>query len=173
MMDTTGRALRTLGTSRASHIPHIRHMRPTRRGLHWLWKAVWMTCALGASAANAEPPNSPFPPPTLEVEAAVGQKVMIWEQTNHSVLCRDLGSPTFELDSRPTLGEVAPEWISYVVPKGQRCEDMKFSGMIVWYQAGNVPGTDVVTWRVGFPREFGSHTPNTGDHLVTTRIVIR
>ncbi|VVD94983.1 hypothetical protein [Pandoraea anhela] len=132
--------------------------------------ATLVVCALGMGAARAAPT---FPPATLEVEAAVNQKIAIWEQTNHSVLCRDLGTPTFELDSGPSLGEVTPEWITYTVPAGQRCEDMKFSGMIVWYRAGPTPGTDIIVWKVGFPREFGSHTPNTGEHRVTTKVLIR
>ncbi|AKM29816.1 hypothetical protein AB870_06360 [Pandoraea faecigallinarum] len=135
------------------------------------WRAaLFAVCMLGASTAGASPP---FPPDTIEVEAAVGQKVPIWEQSNYSVLCRDLGTPTFELDSKPALGEVTPEWITYTVPVGQRCEQMKFSGMIVWYQAGSTPGTDEVVWTVGFPREFGSRTPGSGEHRVTTKIVIR
>ncbi|AJP58526.1 hypothetical protein UC34_19360 [Pandoraea vervacti] len=132
--------------------------------------AVFAVCVIGAAAAGARPP---FPPDTLELEAAVGQKISIWEQSNYNGLCRDLGTPTFELDSKPRLGEVTPEWITYTVPIGQRCEQMKFSGMIVWYQAGPVPGTDEVIWTVGFPREFGSRTPTTGEHRVTTKIVIR
>ncbi|ODP33884.1 hypothetical protein [Pandoraea sp. ISTKB] len=132
--------------------------------------AAFAVGVLGVGALYAAPT---FPPPTIEVEAAVNQRIAIWEQTNHSVLCRDLGTPTFELDSKPSLGEVIPEWITYTVPVGQRCEEMKFSGMIVWYQAGPTPGTDVVIWTVGFPREFGSHTPNTGEHRVTTKILIR
>lgn len=135
------------------------------------WRAVaFVVCAFGMDVACAQ---MTFPPPTIEVEAAVGQKIAIWEQSNYSQLCRDLGTPTFELDSKPASGEVTPEWISYTVPIGQRCEQMKFSGMIVWYQAGPVPGTDTFDWTVGFPREFGSHTPNTGEHRVTTKVLIR
>ncbi|MFJ2993267.1 hypothetical protein [Pandoraea sp. NPDC087047] len=145
-------------------------MDTTRIALRAIISAAFVACGLGAGAACAQ---STFPPPAIQAEAAVGQKIAIWEQSNYSVLCRDLGTPTFQLESKPALGEVMPEWLSYTVPTGQRCEDMKFSGMIVWYQAGQVPGTDVVVWRVGFPREFGTHTPNTGDHRVTTTIVIR
>lgn len=145
-------------------------MDTTRIALRAMASATFAVGALGAGAACAQ---STFPPPAIQIEAAVGQKVAIWEQSNYSVLCRDLGTPTFELDSKPALGEVTPEWLSYTVPIGQRCEEMKFSGMIVWYQAGPVPGTDVIVWTVGFPREFGSHMPTTGEHRVTTTIVIR
>lgn len=132
--------------------------------------SVFMSGVLFAVAAFAQ---ASYPPPTNEVSVAVGEKVAIWVQPNYSVLCRSLGQPTFQLDSVPTLGEVSAEWIDYTVPAGQRCETMRFPGMIVWYQAGKVTGTDVVTWTVGFPRELTSRVPATGDHRVTTTVVIQ
>ncbi|VVD80517.1 hypothetical protein [Pandoraea terrigena] len=142
-MDTTGIALRTMAL---------------------------ITCVMSAGAAWAQ---AAYPPPTIETSVAVGQKIAIWVQPNYSVLCRSLGQPTFQLDSTPALGEVSPEWIDYTVPNGQRCETMHFPGLIVWYQAGQAPGTDVVVWTVGFPRELTSRVPGTGDHRVTTTIVVR
>lgn len=131
---------------------------------------VVVACMSGACAVRAQ---SAYPPRTLEVSVAVGQKVAIWVQSNYSVLCRSLGQPTFELDSTPALGEVMSEWIEYTVPDGQRCETMRFPGMVVWYQAGQVAGTDVVVWTVGFPREFTSRVPGSGEHRVTTTVVVQ
>jgi hypothetical protein len=130
---------------------------------------AFVACMLSACAARAQ---SAYPPPHLEVNVAVGQKVAIWVQSNYSVLCRSLGQPTFELDSKPTLGEVMAEWIDYTVPDGQRCETMRFPGIIVWYQAGQVAGTEVVVWTVGFPRELTSRVPGSGDHRVTTTVIV-
>ncbi|MDM8355212.1 hypothetical protein [Pandoraea communis] len=142
-MDTTGMALRTM---------------------------AFIACVLSASAVQAQ---AAYPPPALEVSVAVGQKIAIWIQPNYSVLCRSLGQPTFQLDSTPTLGEVLPEWVDYTVPDGRRCETMRFPGLIVWYQAGQIPGKDVVVWTVGFPRELTSRVPSSGEHRVTTTIVVR
>ncbi|QHE93731.1 hypothetical protein PI93_008675 [Pandoraea fibrosis] len=138
-------------------------------GIAWRTMA-FVACVMGAGAAQAQ---AAYPPPSIDISVAVGQKVAIWVQPNYSVLCRSLGQPTFQLDSKPTLGEVLPEWIDYTVPDGQRCETMRFPGMIVWYQAGQTPGTDVVVWTVGFPREFTSRVPGTGDHRVTTTVVVQ
>ncbi|QBC32836.1 hypothetical protein [Pandoraea sp. XY-2] len=134
------------------------------------WRVmVLVACLLTAGAAHAQ---SAYPPPTLAVSVGVGERVAIWVQPNFSVLCRSLGQPTFELDSTPALGKVTAEWIDYVVPDGQRCETMHFPGMVVWYQAGSSPGTDTVVWTVGFPRELTSRVPSTGDHRVSTTIVV-
>lgn len=129
--------------------------------------------ALTTGAARAEATLPPYPPNQIELTVAIGQKIAVWVQPNYNVLCRSLGQPTFELDSKPALGELTPEWIDYTVPAGQRCETMRFPGMVVWYQAGQAPGTDVVVWTVGFPREFTSHTPSSGDHRVTTTITVQ
>lgn len=137
------------------------------------WRAMALAMlALAPGAPRAQSTLPPYPPKEITLTVAAGEKAAIWVQPNYSVLCRSLGQPTFELDSTPTLGEVIPEWIDYTVPAGQRCESMRFPGMVVWYQAGKSPGIDVVTWTVGFPRELGSHTPTTGDHRVTTTIVV-
>lgn len=125
---------------------------------------------LGIGAAFGQ---AAYPPASIEITVPAGEKVAIWVQPNYSALCRSLGQPTFQLDSAPALGEVFAEWIDYTVPAGQRCETMRFPGMIVWYQAGKVAGTDVVTWTVGFPREFTSRMPSTGDHHVTTTVVVQ
>ncbi|VVE24794.1 hypothetical protein PPN31114_03330 [Pandoraea pneumonica] len=132
--------------------------------------SLFVSGVVFAAAAIAQ---ASYPPPANEVSVAAGEKVALWVQPNYSVLCRSLGQPTFQLDSAPALGEVSAEWIDYTVPVGQRCETMRFPGMIVWYQAGKTAGTDVVTWTVGFPRELTSRVPATGDHRVTTTIVIQ
>lgn len=128
-----------------------------------------VACALVGSAAQAQ---AAYPEANIEVNVGVGQKVALWVQSNYNVLCRSLGQPTFELNSTPSLGEIAPEWIDYTVPAGQRCEAMRFPGMVVWYRAGPSPGIDIVVWTVGFPRELTSRVPSSGSHRVTTTIVV-
>ena len=65
-----------------------------------------VACALIGSAAQAQ---AAYPEANIEVNVGVGQKVALWVQSNYNVLCRSLGQPTFELDSTPSLGEIAPD----------------------------------------------------------------
>lgn len=141
-----------------------------RLACHITLALACIAAALGhGPAAHAQ---AAYPPATTTLSVARGQTATVWVQGNYNVLCRSGGQPTFTLDKPPTLGEVHTEWGDYTVPDGQRCETMRFPGLVVTYHAGQQPGTDVLTWTVGFPRELTSKVPSSGPHTVTTTVTV-
>jgi len=80
---------------------------------------------------------------------------------------------SFNLISKPSLGEVITELADYTVPSGENCAGKSYTGLRIWYKAGAIAGTDTFRYTVEFPHELSNPTPSKGPQPVTVTIVVR